>query len=721
MERRAKIVATIGPASQHRETLRELLIAGMDVARLNFSHGAHEHHHHVVHILRDLATELDLPISIMQDIQGPKIRTGEMEGGKVELKKGEILTLTTQGVICTSELVSVDFNGLPNYVQPGSRILIDDGNLELKVLEVKPKGETHLIKTEVVLGGTLKSHKGVNLPGVKLDIPALTRKDVEDLAFGLELGIDAVAMSFVRSANDLNLMNQMISLHGGARRPPIVIAKLERPEALDNLEAIVDAADGVMVARGDLGVEMTPEAVPIAQKRIIELANLKGKLVITATQMLESMIQSPRPTRAEASDVANAIFDGTDAVMLSGETAVGKYPVQAVRMMSDIVQRAEEHISQWGRWKGLPEPGECDDDTFFMTMAATELARDRNVAALAAFTESGRTAQILSKERPVAPILACTSNEETYRRLNLYWGVRPIRVQQVSSIAEMLKEVEQALVARRRLKKRAAGSFHFWISHPEGPPDEYGLFAYHRGRLGKCECRKMKTIGLIGGMSWESSLEYYRIVNETVKEKLGGLHSAKCALFSVDFAEIEAMQNEGRWTEAGQRLAAAAQSLEKAGSDFVALCTNTMHKLAPQIEASITIPFLHIADATADKIKAAGIRRVGLLGTRFTMEQDFYKGRLIQKHGLEVIVPQAEDREIVHRVIYEELVLGQIRPESRQQYRQIMHELVQAGAQGIILGCTEIGLLVKPEDSSLPLFDTTRIHAEAVVDFALME
>jgi pyruvate kinase len=231
-----------------------------------------------------------------------------------------------------------------------------------------------------------------------------------------------------------------------------VIAKLERPEALDNLEAIMDQVDGVMVARGDLGVEMAPEGVPIAQKRIIELANIKGKVVITATQMLESMIQQPRPTRAEASDVANAIFDGTDAVMLSGETAVGKYPVLSVTMMSDIVLRAEQHITQWGRWEGLPEAGECDDDTYYMTMAATELARDRNVAALAAFTESGRTACVLSKERPEVPILACTPNEDTYRRLNLYWGVKPIRVNRVNSIDEMLKEVEQALLESYKLK-----------------------------------------------------------------------------------------------------------------------------------------------------------------------------------------------------------------------------------------------------------------------------
>jgi pyruvate kinase len=244
----------------------------------------------------------------------------------------------------------------------------------------------------------------------------------------------------------------MIERHASSHTPPLVIAKLERPEALDNLEAIMQEADGVMVARGDLGVEMSPEMVPIAQKRIIEQANLQGKVVITATQMLESMIHQPRPTRAEATDVANAIFDGTDAVMLSGETAVGSYPVQAVKMMSSIVQQAEDYMPQWGRWKGLVEPKDLNDDTYFMTKAATELAHDKNVAGMATLTETGRTACLMSKERPVAPIWACTSNEDTYWRLNLYWGVEPMRVPLVESIDGMLQAVDHALLEKHSLK-----------------------------------------------------------------------------------------------------------------------------------------------------------------------------------------------------------------------------------------------------------------------------
>jgi len=461
MQRRAKIVATIGPASQERETLRAMLLAGMDVARLNFSHGAPADHRQAFAALRSLADEMGRPLAIMQDLQGPKIRTGAVANGQVELHAGQTLTLTTDAALCTGALVSVDFAGLPDCVKPGSRILLDDGNLELKVIGAPPDGNPRQVLTEVTLGGTLKSHKGVNLPGVKLDVPPLTPKDLADLAFGLELGVDAVAMSFVRRAEDLDRLEGAIAAHSANRRPPVVIAKLERPEALDNLEAILARADGVMVARGDLGVEMPPEAVPIAQKSIIEQANLKGKLVITATQMLESMIQQPRPTRAEASDVANAIFDGSDAVMLSGETAVGKYPVQTIQMMADIVQRAESHLTEWGRWKGLPELDADDNETYFMTMAATELARDRSVAALAAFTESGRTARILAKERPAVPILACTPNEDTYRRLNLYWGVEPVRVERAASIEDLLKAVEKTLLEKRQVKNGQRVVFTF--------------------------------------------------------------------------------------------------------------------------------------------------------------------------------------------------------------------------------------------------------------------
>jgi pyruvate kinase len=452
MKRRAKIVATIGPASRDEQTLGELLKAGLDVARLNFSHGTHAEHQAVFTRLRRLSQETGRPVTILQDVQGPKIRTGEMADGKVELKAGQKLTLTTQPVVGSSELVSVDYDGLPDCVKPGSRILIDDGNLELVVVSTSPQVGGGSVETRVVLGGTLNPHKGVNLPGVHLDVPGLTAKDILDLKFGLELGVDAVAISFVRQAQDIEFVRQTLTQAGPNQRLPLIIAKLERPEALDNLESIIDAVDGVMVARGDLGVEMPPESVPIAQKRIIELANQKARLVITATQMLESMIHNPRPTRAEASDVANAIFDGTDAVMLSAETAAGQYPVQAVTMMNSIVEQAEEHAVEWGRWSGLPEPSGCDDDTYYLTQAANQLAHDRNVTALAVFTESGRTACMLSKERPVVPVLACTPNLDTYQRMGLYWGVQPLLVPRAQNIEEMLQSVESALLATQVIK-----------------------------------------------------------------------------------------------------------------------------------------------------------------------------------------------------------------------------------------------------------------------------
>jgi pyruvate kinase len=452
MKRRAKIVATIGPASQDEQTLVELLKAGVDVARLNFSHGTHAEHQAVFTRLRRLSQETGRPVTILQDVQGPKIRTGELVGGKVELKAGQNLTLTTQPVVGNSELVSVDYSNLPECVKPGSRILIDDGNLELAVVSVSHQAGGGSVETRVVLGGTLNPHKGVNLPGAHLDLPSLTAKDIQDLKFGLELGVDAVAISFVRKAQDIEFVRQTLAQAAPIQRLPQIIAKLEHSEALDNLEAIIDTVDGVMVARGDLGVEMLPESVPIAQKRIIKLANQKARLVITATQMLESMIHNPRPTRAEASDVANAIFDGTDAVMLSAETAVGQYPVQAVMMMNAIVEQAEEHTTEWGRWNGLPEPASHDDDTYYLTQAACQLAHDRNVTALAVFTESGRTACVLAKERPVVPILACTPNVDTYQRMGLYWGVQPLLVPRTDSIEEMLASVESALLAKRAIK-----------------------------------------------------------------------------------------------------------------------------------------------------------------------------------------------------------------------------------------------------------------------------
>jgi pyruvate kinase len=444
MERRARIVATIGPASQDESILQGLVEAGMDVARLNFSHGTHQDHALAYHRLRAVSERLSQPITILQDLQGPKIRVGEIQNGQVELHAGQRLTLTTQKVPGDAQRISVDFAGLPRSVQPGGRILLDDGALELSVLEVV--GDQ--VETRVVTGGTLKPHKGVNLPWANLKISTLTHKDEADLEFGLKLGVDAVAVSFVRSAENIQVVRRKIEKLAPGRSNIPIIAKLERPEALANLDAIIEASDGVMVARGDLGVEMSPETVPIAQKRIIQSANQRARIVITATQMLESMIHNPRPTRAEASDVANAIFDGTDAVMLSGETAAGKYPLQVVQTMHAIVCQAENHLPEWGRWGGMPEPGHCDDDTYFTSRAARDLARDRNVAALAVFTESGRSARLLSKQRPQVPILAFTPEIDTYRRLNLLWGVTPHFVPRVDTIEEMLRVVEEAMLSR---------------------------------------------------------------------------------------------------------------------------------------------------------------------------------------------------------------------------------------------------------------------------------
>lgn len=447
MERRTRIVATLGPASQDPATIQKLLQAGMDVARLNFSHGTHENHAVVYQSLRSAAENMGRPITILQDLQGPKIRTGELQGGQVMLTAGQKLTLTSQDVVGNEQLVSVDYSGLAESVQSGSRILLDDGNLELVVTGIQ--GDR--VETQVALGGLLKPRKGVNLPGAKINLPGLTEKDLEDLSFGLELGVDVIAVSFVRSVQDVELLRAEINRRSPDRRPGI-IAKLERPEALNNLEAIIQAAEGVMVARGDLGVEMSPEIVPIAQKRIIEAANRYAKIVITATQMLESMIQKPRPTRAEASDVANAIFDGTDAVMLSGETAAGSYPVQAVMMMDKIVRQAEANLEHWGRWNGRMDPGSCDDDTFYITGAAYELAKDRNVAALAVFTQSGRSARLLCKHRPNVPILAFTPNIDTYNFMNLYWGVQSYIVPHASTIEEMTAAVDRTILTTQSVQ-----------------------------------------------------------------------------------------------------------------------------------------------------------------------------------------------------------------------------------------------------------------------------
>lgn len=445
MQRRTKIVATIGPACREEAMLNQLLTAGVNVARLNFSHGSHEDHAEVIKRLRRAAAGLGKPICIMQDLQGPKIRTGILPGEGIELIAGQKVTLSTRQD--EANTIPVDFAELPSGVSPGGRILLDDGNLEMRVLA---KDQEH-VQVSVVVGGLLKSHKGINLPGAVLNIPALTEKDEEDLAFGLSQGVDVVALSFVRSIDDIFYLRQKIQSYNPQRSNTPIIAKMERPESIENLEAIIHVTDGVMVARGDLGVEMSPQEVPIVQKRIIECANRHGKMVITATQMLDSMIHNPRPTRAEASDVANAIFDGSDAVMLSGETAVGAYPVTSVETMGAIICKAEASMNEWGHWKGEMAKLSSFDDTFYMTQAARELAHDRNVAAIAVFTQSGRTALLLSKTRPRVPILAFTWEPDTYARLEMYWGVIPCLVPHVNSIDEMLSVVEGAIEHSRSL------------------------------------------------------------------------------------------------------------------------------------------------------------------------------------------------------------------------------------------------------------------------------
>jgi pyruvate kinase len=437
VNRKTKIVATIGPASQAESVIEKVLLAGMDVARLNFSHGTHVSHAERILTLRAVAARLNKPLAILQDLQGPKIRVGELQE-PLRITAGQKVRLFLENADKpTGTAIPVDFPQLFSAVKPGNQILLDDGRLVLIVLSV---GKRQVV-TEVKTGGLLMSHKGINLPGVSLDIPAFTEKDAEDLAFGLAREVDIIAMSFVQTALDVKKVRGLVKK--GGENSPLLIAKLERPKALDNLDEILDIVDGVMVARGDLGVEMAPEDVPGAQKRIIQSANRKGKIVITATQMLESMVHNPLPTRAEASDVANAIYDGTDAVMLSEETAAGDYPVESVVLMNRIVHEAEVNYSKWGHGQELET--ECHDDAAAIARAARELAKDRDVEAIAVFTRTGRTAILMSKVRPVVPILAFTPVEETYRRMSLAWGVTPYHVPWADTMEEMITHVEIAL------------------------------------------------------------------------------------------------------------------------------------------------------------------------------------------------------------------------------------------------------------------------------------
>ncbi|MFN2149278.1 MAG: pyruvate kinase [Anaerolineales bacterium] len=440
MIRRAKIIATLGPSSQESDCLQRLVEAGLNVARLNFSHGSHEGHAALIARLKELRDQSGRPIGILQDLQGPKLRTGMLAGGDpVFLVTGEQLTLTTESVEGTPSKISVDYEPLPNEVSPGDRILMDDGRLELRVLKV----EGQEVLTEVVNGGLLGNRKGINLPGVKISAPCMTEKDFEDLRFGIEHGVDAVALSFVRKGHDMQeLRNAIRDMQPGGQQP-FLIAKLERPEAVDHLEDILEASDGVMVARGDLGVEVSPERVPSLQKLIIHRSRAKQKFVITATQMLETMIENPRPTRAEASDVANAVFDGSDALMLSGETSIGKYPIAAVETMSRIILDAEAHAVEWGVSISATNQSTADD-AVATTHAARALAQDRGVAAVAVFTRSGRTARLMANARPRVPILAFTPEAKTRNQLAFAWGTIPLLIPKANSVEEMIDHVRSA-------------------------------------------------------------------------------------------------------------------------------------------------------------------------------------------------------------------------------------------------------------------------------------
>lgn len=441
--RHSKIVCTIGPASSSPRMISRLLQAGMDVARLNFSHGTQNEHARNISLLRAASFQHQKPIAILVDLQGPKIRTGPLAGNTpVQLRAGQRFVITTRRILGDTTRVSTTFRPLPREVHRGDRILLSDGLIELRVLQIRGPE----VICEVVNGGALGEHKGINLPGIKLRVPALTPKDREDLAFALKHGANYIAVSFVRRPEDVLLAKALVR-RAGKTTP--VIAKLEKPEAIENLDEILRAADGVMVARGDLGVEMSPERVPVVQKTIIARARHFRRPVITATQMLESMTENPRPTRAEASDVANAIFDGSDAVMLSAETATGKYPIEAVSMMARIIEQAE--ASDWESPRRVPMEKLKVAET--VAELVCHASRELRMKLIAVFTHSGFTARLVSCYRPAVPIIAFSPESDTRRRLALIWGVMPRHIPDVRKIDGLAAISEKRLLEERLVRK----------------------------------------------------------------------------------------------------------------------------------------------------------------------------------------------------------------------------------------------------------------------------
>ncbi|MGH8791358.1 MAG: pyruvate kinase [Stackebrandtia sp.] len=466
MTRRAKIVCTLGPATATPERVRSLVDAGMDVARLNFSHGDHSDHQAVYDLVRQIAREANRAVGVLADLQGPKIRLGKFAGGSAEWRVGDHVAFTSDDVEGTAERVSVTYKKLPEEVASGDRLLVDDGRLVLEVRDVVEND----VQCLVVEGGPVSNHKGLSLPNVAISVPALSDKDATDLRFALDLGVDLVALSFVRSAEDVKPVHAIMS-EMGVRRP--VLAKIEKPEAVTRLEAIVTAFDGIMVARGDLGVELPLEQVPLVQKRAVQLSRENAKPVIVATQMLDSMISNARPTRAEASDVANAVLDGADAVMLSGETSVGKYPITTVRTMARIVASTES-----GEFR--PPVLEHDPKTQggAITMAASRVARAVDAKALVAFSQTGDTVRRLSRLHCPLPLLAFTPEENTRGQLALSWGVDSQLVPFCSHTDEMFEQVDMALIENG---KAAKGDLVVIVAgSPPGTPGSTNTLRVHQ-------------------------------------------------------------------------------------------------------------------------------------------------------------------------------------------------------------------------------------------------
>jgi len=442
--RHSKIVCTLGPATNSPRMIRRLLEAGMDVARLNFSHGTHETHAQSIAMVHAAASELGKTVGILADLQGPKIRTGPLAGGgTVNLRTGQQFVITTAKILGDSTRANTTFRPLPREVKSGDRILLSDGLIELRVEKVRGPE----VICRVINGGVLGEHKGINLPGVKLRVPALTPKDREDLRFALAHEVDFIAVSFVRRPEDVLVAKALIRR---AKKDTPVIAKLEKPEAIENLEGILRVSDGVMVARGDLGVEMNPETVPVVQKNIIARAREFRRPVITATQMLESMTQNPRPTRAEASDVANAIFDGSDAVMLSAESASGKYPIEAVSMMASIIREAESSIQEYPRPTTSQEQLKVAETVAELVCHAS---RELHMKLIAVFTHSGFTARLVSRYRPLVPIVAFSPEAATRRRMSLFWGVSSQHISDLKKIDGLADLAEKRLLEERLVKK----------------------------------------------------------------------------------------------------------------------------------------------------------------------------------------------------------------------------------------------------------------------------